>query len=187
MFLREDSWVKIIIKPTFSEIFAFSSKPHHRHRVSGDWWRPGRLGYQLWSSFGWSSSIRRLQEIRQHSPVNCYQWNSVEQLNHESHFRYEQRHNGGEVKFCFDNTISTFNRKTIFFELLQEDPDNPISDGDAAIADLDGLSPEEFYDMKVQDILDIIHGVKNQMNKARQLQVRILKLPSRPKVNLALF
>lgn len=43
--------------------------------------------------------------------------------------------------------------------------------GEASIGDLDGLSPEEFYEMKVQDILDIIHVVRSQMTKARQLQV----------------
>lgn len=43
--------------------------------------------------------------------------------------RYEQPHPAGDYKFCFDNTISHFNRKTVFFELLIEDPDNPISDG----------------------------------------------------------
>lgn len=108
--------------------------------------------------------------------------------------RFEQLHPAGDYKFCFDNTISHFNRKTVFFELLIEDPDNPISDGnanfssiivllltfinlnvtflgEASIGDLDGLSPEEFYEMKVQDILDIIHVVRSQMTKARQLQV----------------
>ena len=85
--------------------------------------------------------------------------------------RYEQKHAGGEVKFCFDNTISTFNSKTVFFELLQEDPDNPMSDNDAAISELDGLSPEEFYEMKVQDILDAIHIVRGHLTKARQVQV----------------
>jgi p24 family protein gamma-2 len=85
--------------------------------------------------------------------------------------RYEKKHNGGEIKFCFDNTISHFNRKTVFFELLQEDPDNPISEGDAEIAALEGLTPEEFYEMKVQDILDNVHTVRNHLTKARQLQV----------------
>lgn len=47
----------------------------------------------------------------------------------QKHFnRFEQQHNAGEYRFCFDNTISTFSTKTVFFELLLEDPDNP-SDG----------------------------------------------------------
>lgn len=43
--------------------------------------------------------------------------------------RLEQPHPAGDYKFCFDNTISHFNRKTVFFELLTEDPDNPTGDG----------------------------------------------------------
>lgn len=35
-----------------------------------------------------------------------------------------------------------------------------------------GLSPEEFYEMKVQDILDIIHTVRGHITKARQHQVK---------------
>lgn len=84
---------------------------------------------------------------------------------------YEQKHAGGEVKICFDNTISTFNRKTVFFELLQEDPENPLMDEQTQFSDLEGLSPEEFYEMKVQDILDIIHVVRGHITKARQIQV----------------
>lgn len=42
--------------------------------------------------------------------------------------------------------------------------------GDNSISDLDGLSPEEFYEMKVQDILDSIHLVRGHITKARQLQ-----------------
>jgi protein ERP2 len=41
--------------------------------------------------------------------------------------RFEQPHPAADYKFCFDNTISHFNRKTVFFELLTEDPDNPTA------------------------------------------------------------
>lgn len=88
------------------------------------------------------------------------------------------------MKICFDNTISTFNRKTIFFELLQEDPDNPLSDGETQFSDLEGLSPEEFYEMKVQDILDIIHVVRGHVTKARQLQDMLRSFEARDR-NLA--
>lgn len=83
--------------------------------------------------------------------------------------RYEQPHAGGDFMFCFDNTISHFNSKTVFFELIIEDPNNPQDENDV-LGSLEGLSPEEFYEMKVQDIQDIIHSVKSRMGKARQLQ-----------------
>lgn len=82
--------------------------------------------------------------------------------------RFEQPHKAGEYKFCFDNTISHFNRKTVFFELIIEDPDNPQDD--SQISELQGLTHEEFYDMKVQDIIDSIHLVRGRIQKARQLQ-----------------
>lgn len=85
--------------------------------------------------------------------------------------------------FCFDNTISHFNTKTVFFELIIEDPNNPADENDV-ISDMEGLSPEEFYDMKVQDIQDIIHDVKNKINKARQLQDMLRSFEARDR-NLA--
>lgn len=78
-----------------------------------------------------------------------------------------------DYMFCFDNTISHFNMKTVFFELLTEDPDNPVADNDNEISELEGLSPEEFYEMKVQEILDAIHVVRGHITKARQIQVRL--------------
>lgn len=64
--------------------------------------------------------------------------------------RIDKAHPGGEYKFCFDNTISHFNSKTVFFELVIEDPDNPRNDEDDVFNTLEGLSPEEFYEMKVR-------------------------------------
>lgn len=98
--------------------------------------------------------------------------------------RYEQNHKGGEIKFCFDNSISHFNSKTIFFELLQEDPDNPTADDGNPISDLEGLTPEEFYDMKVQDILDILHVVRGHITRARQFQDMLKSFEARDR-NLA--
>jgi p24 family protein gamma-2 len=40
-----------------------------------------------------------------------------------------EEHDGGNFKFCFDNSISHFNSKTVFFELVTEDPENPQSEG----------------------------------------------------------
>lgn len=97
--------------------------------------------------------------------------------------RYDRPHPGGDFMFCFDNTISHFNSKTVFFELIIEDPNNPQDENDV-INDLEGLSPEEFYEMKVQDIQDIIHNVKSRMGKARQLQDLLRSFEARDR-NLA--
>jgi p24 family protein gamma-2 len=96
--------------------------------------------------------------------------------------RFEQPHKAGEYKFCFDNTISHFNSKTVFFELLLEDPDNPQDD--SQISELQGLTPEEFYDMKVQDILDSIILINGRIRKSRQLQDQLRSFEARDR-NLA--
>lgn len=72
-----------------------------------------------------------------------------------------------DYKFCFDNTISTFNRKTVFFELIIETEGEETAQLDDAF---EGLTQEEFYDMKIQDILDSIGRVRQHITKARQLQ-----------------
>uniref|UniRef100_A0A182PZM1 Separase n=1 Tax=Anopheles farauti TaxID=69004 RepID=A0A182PZM1_9DIPT len=76
----------------------------------------------------------------------------------------------GEYKFCFDNGFSQVNSKTVFFELIIE---REGEQDDASWSDIDlleGLTPEEFYEMKVQDMEDAIKRVRNNLTKARQLQ-----------------
>lgn len=54
----------------------------------------------------------------------------------------------GDHRFCFDNTFSMFNRKTVFFEVVIEtDGEEDVSEWGPEV--LDGLSQEEFVDMKV--------------------------------------
>lgn len=87
----------------------------------------------------------------------------------------------GDYCFCFDNTISKFNRKTVFFELIIE------GDGLDEIVDrktYGELSPEEVYDIQVQDIQDSIHTVKTHLTKARQLQDMLRSFEARDR-NLA--
>lgn len=59
-----------------------------------------------------------------------------------------------------------------------------MSESEAAIADLDGLSPEEFYEMKVQDINDMIHVVSGHLSKARKIQDTLRSYEARDR-NLA--
>lgn len=98
--------------------------------------------------------------------------------------RYEVKGSGGEYKICFDNSFSNFNRKTVFFELLIEDPDDPNDNNVDNFSDLDGLTPEEFYSMKVEDILDSISRVKHHITRTRQLQDLLRSFEARDR-NLA--
>lgn len=69
-------------------------------------------------------------------------------------------------RFCFDNSFSTFNRKTVFFELIIE----AQGDENANSFDYEGLNPEEVYDVQVQDIYDSVIKVKGFLQKAKQYQ-----------------
>lgn len=55
---------------------------------------------------------------------------------------------------CWDNTFSHFNSKTVFFEIIVEsnDDDDDRDPWDVDFENYDGLSPEQLYDMKIQDI-----------------------------------
>uniref|UniRef100_A0A182M7X7 Separase n=1 Tax=Anopheles culicifacies TaxID=139723 RepID=A0A182M7X7_9DIPT len=76
----------------------------------------------------------------------------------------------GEYKFCFDNSFSRANSKTVFFELIIEREGEQEEANWSDIDLLEGLTPEEFYEMKVQDMEDAIKRVRNNLTKARQLQ-----------------
>ncbi|XP_055608783.1 transmembrane emp24 domain-containing protein 1 [Uranotaenia lowii] len=81
--------------------------------------------------------------------------------------RYKLPHDT-ELQFCFNNEFSRINSKTVFFEIILENEDEDAGWSNFDI--LEGLSPDEFYDMKVQDIEDIIKRVRNNLTKARQFQ-----------------
>ncbi|XP_063220060.1 transmembrane emp24 domain-containing protein 1 isoform X1 [Bacillus rossius redtenbacheri] len=71
----------------------------------------------------------------------------------------------GHYQMCWDNSFSHFNSKTVFFEILiDEDDDEDVWDH------FDGLSPEEYYDMKVQDIQTVLDQVRTNLNKIQHLQ-----------------
>lgn len=55
----------------------------------------------------------------------------------------------GDYRFCFDNTFSSFNKKTVFFEIIIEMEDGSHDTEDWSNDIFEGLSPEEYYDMKV--------------------------------------
>jgi hypothetical protein len=54
----------------------------------------------------------------------------------------------GDHKFCWDNSFSSYNSKTVFFELLLENENHEEWNWDEEM----GLTPEDVYEMKVQDI-----------------------------------
>lgn len=96
----------------------------------------------------------------------------------------------GDHEFCFDNSFSTFSRKTVFFEIIIE------TDGEGTVDEwgkelVDGLTPDELVDVKVscirfvmatckcsnelfffrfpqlQDIQDILFHMHGNLNKVK--------------------
>ncbi|KAJ8961791.1 hypothetical protein NQ318_021393 [Aromia moschata] len=88
----------------------------------------------------------------------------------------------GDYKFCFDNTFSSFNSKTVFFELVIEGNDENEWGSDE---NLDfGIQADQIYEMKIQDVQEIINNVRNQVSKIRHLQELIKSTEARDR-NLA--
>lgn len=81
----------------------------------------------------------------------------------------------GDFKFCFDNTFSSFNTKTVFFEIIIDNDDDDFGAGE----NMEGLNPEDVYELKIQDIEEIVNRVRADMNKIRQLQDIIKSIEAR--------
>lgn len=84
----------------------------------------------------------------------------------ENNHRFEAT-SDGDYKFCFDNTISSYNKKTIFFEIIVERDDDEWGSEENLNND---LAEEESYEIKVQDIQEVILKVHGHLSKVRHLQ-----------------
>lgn len=76
----------------------------------------------------------------------------------------------GDYNFCFDNQISKFNRKVVFFELIIDREDENGDPSSWKNDEFEGLTPEEFYDVKVDDIKDSVGKIRTHLTRARQIQ-----------------
>lgn len=74
----------------------------------------------------------------------------------------------GDHKFCFDNSFSSFNTKTVFFEIIVEwdDDEKHDNEDDWGQDILDSVSPEQLLDEKVFDVLFGENSLKfHELNK----------------------
>ncbi|XP_066997273.1 transmembrane emp24 domain-containing protein 5 [Anabrus simplex] len=76
----------------------------------------------------------------------------------------------GDYKICWDNSFSHISSKTVFFEIIIESEDEEGESWDIDFENYDSPSPEELYDMKLQDIQDVITRVHGHLSKVRHLQ-----------------
>ncbi|XP_053102481.1 transmembrane emp24 domain-containing protein 5 [Hemicordylus capensis] len=81
----------------------------------------------------------------------------------------------GDYMFCFDNTFSTLSEKVIFFELILDNVggDEEQEDWKKYITGTDLL------DMKLEDILESVNGVKSRLSRSIQLQTLLRAFEAR--------
>lgn len=82
----------------------------------------------------------------------------------------------GDYQFCFDNTFSHISEKVIFFELILDhmgDESEEQEDWKNYVIGTDLL------DMKLEDILESINGVKGRLGKSLQIQTLLKAFEAR--------
>ncbi|XP_034247611.1 transmembrane emp24 domain-containing protein 5-like [Thrips palmi] len=86
----------------------------------------------------------------------------------ENSHRHEATEDG-DYKMCWDNSISRFNSKTVFFEfLLDQDQDDWFKNGLEGNLDVDSVV--EKYEMTVDELKQSITRVHTLLSSVRQMQ-----------------
>ncbi|KAL0277059.1 UNVERIFIED_CONTAM: hypothetical protein PYX00_004476 [Menopon gallinae] len=82
----------------------------------------------------------------------------------------------GDYKMCFDNRFSNFNSKTVYFEIMidSDEEEDPWDD-------LNGQTPEQQYEMAIQDIEEVVKRVKGHLFKIRHMQESVRAFAARDK------
>lgn len=75
----------------------------------------------------------------------------------------------GDYKICFDNTFSHISTKVIYFEIIveMEDEDDDSWDENSIPR---GITPEEIYEMRIEEIEEVIGRVRNGFNRIKHMQ-----------------
>lgn len=73
----------------------------------------------------------------------------------------------GDYKFCFDNSFSSYNSKTVFFEFVVEAENEGEWDSEENFEFNNAIEP---YDLKIDDVQEVVNSIRANMNKARHLQ-----------------
>lgn len=72
----------------------------------------------------------------------------------------------GDYKLCFDNSFSSYNVKTVFFELVVYNDD----DGEWGSDENMDFDKVQAFEVKAEDVQEIVNSVRNHLNKVRHLQ-----------------
>ncbi|CAH1176780.1 unnamed protein product [Phaedon cochleariae] len=75
----------------------------------------------------------------------------------------------GDYRFCFDNSFSSYNTKTVFFELIIDSEDGDGWGSDEKF-DFNAIGDNENYDIRIEDVQQIINTMRDHLTKVRNLQ-----------------
>ncbi|CAG9838813.1 unnamed protein product [Diabrotica balteata] len=81
----------------------------------------------------------------------------------------------GDYRFCFDNSFSSYNTKTVFFELIVEGDDN----GEWSSENMKFNTEDEDFEVKISDVQKIVSTVRIHLTKIRYLQELIKSTEAR--------
>lgn len=73
----------------------------------------------------------------------------------------------GDYRFCFDNTFSSYNTKTIFFELIIENENDSEWDSDE---NPEGVQPELATELQLENFEEILNEIRSHLKKAKHFQ-----------------
>jgi len=102
------------------------------------------------------------------------------ELETEGSFHTGIEYEEGDYKLCFDNIVSTWSDKVIWFETEVEDPDDDYLDDDYLMDDdaweeakQNNEDTENLFDMKIEEIKSSVHDVRINVGKMRHFQFMI--------------
>lgn len=84
----------------------------------------------------------------------------------------------GDYRFCFDNKFSSISTKTVFFELIVDNSEEDKWGSDENY-NFDGIEPDEIYNLKIEDVQELVNNVRDHLNKVRHLQDMIKSTEAR--------
>ncbi|MCL4135642.1 UNVERIFIED_CONTAM: hypothetical protein GTU68_030841 [Idotea baltica] len=85
----------------------------------------------------------------------------------------------GDYKICWDNSISRFNSKTVFFGLIIESDEEDDQEALWGVDSGNVYRAEDIYDMKVEDIKDSVDRIRSHLTKSRFLQDQLRAFEAR--------
>jgi len=88
----------------------------------------------------------------------------------------EEAKESGDYKICLDNTVATWSDKTVFFEVMVEDPeddydeDEYLDSNEMEALKANNEDTEDLFNMKIEEIKTFVHDIRKNIDKIRHFQ-----------------